>query len=119
MRKLKPISDSLLKHSLNNSIDLKQLDILRPRNNDVKLPDQLKGRLEFNLSKEQIDESYEPDLDNLLKVDGKIQELIDSIMTGKTECVSELCSQWWGLTSESTYCVVAFMEAIKNEKVKK
>lgn len=58
-------------------------------------------------------------LENLVKIDDKLQQLIDILKANKTNQISQLCSDWWELTDEDDYCVAKFEKAIKDDKLKK
>jgi len=58
-------------------------------------------------------------LENLIKIDDKLQQLIDILKVNKTNSISQLCSDWWELTDEDDYSMSKFEKEIKDEKLKK
>jgi hypothetical protein len=58
-------------------------------------------------------------LENLIKIDEKLQSLIDILKANKTSSISQLCSDWWELTDEDDYSIAKFEKAIKDDKLKK
>ena len=58
-------------------------------------------------------------LENLTKIDEKLQSLHDTLKVNKTNNISQLCSDWWELTDEDDYTVAKFEKAYKEEKLKR
>jgi len=58
-------------------------------------------------------------LENLTKIDEKLQLLIDTLKVNKTSNISQLCSEWWELTDEDDYSIAKFEKAIKDDKTKR
>ena len=67
----------------------------------------------------KLDSSIQLNLDNLLKIDEKFQQLIDQLKVQKVNNISQLCSDWWELTDEDEYVIAKFEKAIKDDRVKK
>jgi hypothetical protein len=65
-----------------------------------------------------LDASLKLNLENLVKIDDKFSQLIDSIRSQKTSSISQLCSDWWELTDEEEYSVGQFWRVVKEESVK-
>ena len=67
----------------------------------------------------KLDSSVQLNLDNLTKIDDKLQSLIDCLKVKKVNNVSQLCSDWWELTDEDDYAVAKFEKAIKDDKLRR
>jgi len=67
----------------------------------------------------KLDSSVQLNLDNLTKIDDKLQSLIDCLKVQKVNNVSQLCSDWWELTDEDDYAVAKFEKAIKDDKLRR
>lgn len=58
-------------------------------------------------------------LENLINVEEKIQQLLDCIKSSKLDNISQYCSDWWELTDEEEYSIIKFEKVLKDEKLKK
>ena len=58
-------------------------------------------------------------LENLTKIEDKLNQLIEVLKVNKTSSISQLCSDWWELTDEDDYSVSKFEKAIKDDKLKR
>lgn len=67
----------------------------------------------------KLDSSVQLNLENLTKIDEKLQSLIDCLKVQKVNNISQLCSDWWELTDEDDYSVAKFEKAIKDDKIRK
>ena len=67
----------------------------------------------------KLDSSVQLNLENLTKIDDKLQQLIDSLKVNKVSSISQLCSEWWELTDEDDYSVAKFEKAIKDDRIRK
>ena len=67
----------------------------------------------------KLDSSVQLNLENLTKIDEKLQSLIDCLKVSKVSHVSQLCSDWWELTDEDDYSVAKFEKAIKDDRIRK
>ena len=64
----------------------------------------------------KLDTKIKMNFENLVKVDEKLQQLIDILKQNKTTNISQLCSDWWELTDEEDYTIAKFEKAlIKDE----
>ena len=70
-------------------------------------------------SSNKLDSSVQLNLENLIKIDEKLTQLIEVLKVNKTSSISQLCSDWWELTDEDDYSVSKFEKAIKDEKLNK
>lgn len=70
-------------------------------------------------SSDKLDNSVQLNLENLPKIDEKLQMLIDCLKVSKVNNISQLCSDWWELTDEDDYSVSKFEKAIKEDKTRK
>lgn len=67
----------------------------------------------------KLDSSVQLNLENLTKIDEKLQALSDTLKINKVNSVSQLCSEWWELTDEDDYSIAKFEKAIKDDKIRK
>lgn len=67
----------------------------------------------------KLESTVQLNLENLTKIDEKLQSLIDCLKVQKVSNVSQLCSDWWELTDEDDYSVAKFEKAIKDDKIRK
>ena len=58
-------------------------------------------------------------MENLTKIDEKLQQLIDNLKVNKVNNISQLCSEWWEFTDEDDYSVSKFEKAVKDDKIKR
>lgn len=70
-------------------------------------------------SPDKLDTSVQLNLENLQKIDEKLQLLIDNLKVSKVNNISQLCSDWWELTDEDDYSVSKFEKVIKDDKTKR
>lgn len=70
-------------------------------------------------SSDKLDSSVQLNLENLPKIDDKLQMLIDCLKVSKVNNISQLCSDWWELTDEDDYSVAKFEKAIKEDKTRR
>jgi hypothetical protein len=81
------------------------------QNNDNQQKDS--GMAELDV---KLDTKIKMNFENLVKVDEKLQQLIDILKQNKTANISQLCSDWWELTDEEDYTIAKFEKAlIKDE----
>ena len=64
----------------------------------------------------KIDTKIKLNFENLIKVDEKLQQLIDILKQNKTTNISQLCSDWWELTDEEDYTIAKFEKALIKEE---
>lgn len=67
----------------------------------------------------KLDSNVQLNLENLTKIDDKLQNLIDNLKVNKVNNISQLCSEWWELTDEDDYSVSKFEKSIKDDRVRK
>lgn len=67
----------------------------------------------------KLDSNVQLNLENLTKIDDKLQNLIDNLKVNKVNNISQLCSEWWELTDEDDYSVSKFERSIKDDRVRK
>lgn len=67
----------------------------------------------------KLDSNVQLNLENLTKIDEKLQELSDNLKVNKVTNISQLCSEWWELTDEDEYSISKFEKAIKDDKIKR
>jgi len=67
----------------------------------------------------KLDAGVQLNMENLVKIDEKLQQLIDCLKINKVGNVSQLCSEWWELTDEDDYSVAKFEKAIKDDRVRR
>jgi uncharacterized membrane-anchored protein len=58
-------------------------------------------------------------LENLTKIDEKLQNLIENLKVNKVSNISQLCSEWWELTDEDDYSISKFEKTIKDDRARK
>lgn len=68
---------------------------------------------------QKLDSSVQLNLENLTKIDEKLQSLIDNLKVNKINNISQLCSEWWELTDEDDYSVAKFEKGIKDDKIRR
>ena len=66
----------------------------------------------------KLDAGVQLNMENLVKIDEKLQQLIDCLKI-KVGSISQLCSEWWEYTDEDDYTVAKFEKAIKDDRVKR
>lgn len=59
------------------------------------------------------------DLNNLVKVDDKLQQLGEALKRNNIGVISQQCSDWWELSDEDDYAISKFQAAYKDERAKK
>ena len=64
----------------------------------------------------KLDTKIKMNFENLVKVDEKLQQLIDILKQNKTTNISQLCSDWWELTDEEDYTISKFEKALIKEE---
>lgn len=67
----------------------------------------------------KLDSNVQLNLENLTKIDEKLQELSDNLKVNKVNNISQLCSEWWELTDEDEYSISKFEKAIKDDKIRR
>jgi hypothetical protein len=87
-------------------------------NSNTQIDDQGQAGDQFD-TKIKLDSSVQLNLENLTKIDEKLQLLIDTLKVNKTSNISQLCSEWWELTDEDDYSIAKFEKAIKDDKTKR
>jgi hypothetical protein len=59
-------------------------------------------------STRSFDKGFKLSFENLLKVDEKIQNIVDCIAADKVEGLNQLASDWWSLTELKSYSILKF-----------